>query len=179
MNWLKMERTDTIIHIPVKDKLNINNDIKLLLEEASIIEINECSFVYNKEGDFYHPTEGDAKILGVSIPIKEMTLVMIEDLINLTKSNVKLTYYEKVDLEEQLLDYKKYKVFYVNRLNYIETLDTLERKGCIKTKESKSFIATDPRVFSFDNENWYEVDILGTSFGKEQTGKLVSMYNSL
>ena len=165
-----MERTDTIITLSFGDKSNAIT--KRLLEEASVIEFNKCSFVYNKEGDFYHPVEGDINILGIHIPIQEMTFEMLFKLISSLEADIRLVFYKKYDTDISNINY-------VSRIDYTETLNFLNKKGIVFTKESKSFIATDPRVFSFNNQDWYEADILGTPLGKEQTERLVQEYKNI
>ena len=47
----------------------------------------------------------------------------------------------------------------------------------VNIKESKSFLATDNRMFSFSDDEWFEVDILGTPFGEKHANKILDLYN--
>lgn len=57
-------------------------------------------------------------------------------------------------------------------------IDELEEKGVVRTNESLSFLAKDPRVFTY-GELTYEVDYLGTKLGKDISEKILLAWNEL
>jgi len=170
-----MERIDTTVSIAINSD-NINIYDENIFRDTDSINCFDCSFIYNKDGGFYHPVEGSVNILGVEIPIKELSFNEMIQLFNGYK--IELLYYKFVTYEhlDDIIDC----ISYEKRIDYIGTLEFLEKKDFVKMKESKSFLATDPRVFSFtedDIQEWWEVDILGTLFGKLQTDKIIDKYN--
>jgi hypothetical protein len=64
------------------------------------------------------------------------------------------------------------------KISYPDTISFLCEIEKIQVRESTSFLATDTRIFSIDGENWYEVDILGTTFGEEISCEIENLYSS-
>lgn len=148
-------------------------------KKANRIHFSKVNFVWDEESSFV-PMSGDYEVLGKTIEIKQYRWLEFMELIRDTKT----TLYFAIKLEnlEQLNKY--FNVEYVSRVDYPSTITHLEIAGLVKTKESESFIATDPRVFyivNFDNHDtpllWYEVDILGTPYGNEITTSVVELFD--
>jgi hypothetical protein len=99
--------------------------------------------------------------------------------------DTKTILYFSTKLEKNIDELNKYfSVEYISSVDYPSTITHLETLEFVKTKESESFIATDPRVFSIVNFNdydapnlWYEVDILGTPYGNEITTRVVELFD--
>lgn len=147
--------------------------------EAYRIHFSKVNFVWN--GSSFIPLSGDYNILGKEIEIKQYAWVEFMELIRDTKT----TLYFATKLEKNIDRLDKYfSVEYISKVDYPSTISHLETLGFVKTKESESFIATDPRVFSivnfddYDASNlWYEVDILGTPYGNEITNNVVELFD--
>lgn len=147
--------------------------------KAHRIHFSKVNFAWDNES-YFVPISGDYEVLGELIEIRQYGWLEFMELIRDTKS----TLYFATELEntEQLNKY--FNVEYISRVDYPSTVTLLENLGLVKTKESESFIATDPRVFSvldFDDndasQKWYEVDILGTPYGNEITADVVDLFD--
>jgi len=147
--------------------------------EAYRIHFSKVNFVWNESS--FIPLSGDYDILGGEIEIKQYEWVEFMELIR----DKKPTLYFSTKLEKNIDQITKYfNVEYIYSVDYPSTITHLETLGLIKTKESESFIATDPRVFSvvnFNNQDapilWYEVDILGTPYGNKITSQVVELFD--
>lgn len=65
-------------------------------------------------------------------------------------------------------------------IDYPSTITNLEKKGLVEIEPSLSHIATDERRFRMldnsNNDDWWEVDILGTTYGSEVSKEILKMY---
>jgi len=147
--------------------------------EAYRICFSGVNFVWN--GSSFIPLSGNYNILGKEIEIKQYEWAEFMELIRDTKTIL----YFSTKLEKNIDELNKYfSVEYISSVDYPSTITHLETLEFVKTKESESFIATDPRVFSIVNFNdydapnlWYEVDILGTPYGNEITTRVVELFD--
>jgi hypothetical protein len=169
-----MNRTDTILSLTID-----NNDIEgyigneSMFQDASVIQYEDCSFIYNKNELFYHIVEG--RSMGIDFPIKELDFI---DMIRiLDKKKINLIYYKYYDVENTIIQNLSIELNYTKRIDYTGILNHLEKNNMINVKESKSFLATDNRVFSFigEDDTWIEFDIIGTPCGKKYTNRLMKL----
>lgn len=153
------------------------------LEEAYKIEFSCVDFM--RDEDFFMPMRGGYDILGKTIEIKKYEKPEFLKLIGTDR--VKL-YFNKEIVNGRKLNDISYMIQIARMIDYPSTITYLEKLGLVKTRESESFIATDPRVFSLNyqegkpNEtdgSWYEVDILGTPYGKEITSYVLDLYKRI
>lgn len=71
-------------------------------------------------------------------------------------------------------------------VNFPLTITELEKRGVVRTQPSQSWLSTDGRVFQIvgniedcvSNAMW-EVDILGTTFGRQITQKILELYDKI
>lgn len=78
--------------------------------------------------------------------------------------------------------YKKSEYYEIDEewlISYPNTITCLHNENKIQVRKSKSFLATDERIFSIDGEEWFEVDILGTLCGTEISEKIEILYSDL
>ena len=174
-NISKMNRTDTILTLNIVNRdIEKYNEIESIFQDASVIQYGKCSFIYDKPGEFYHPVEGVS--MGVDFAIKELNFTELIEILD--KKMINLVYYRYYDVKSVILQDLAVDLNYITRIDYIGTLNFLEKRDMVDIKESKSFLATDNRVFSFKgDDDWVEVDIIGTPFGETHTNKLIDLYN--
>lgn len=152
-------------------------------KQACRIHFSKVNFAWDDEQPSFVPVSGDYEVLGKTIEIKRYEWSEFIELI----SNTKTILYFATKLEKNIEQLNKYFIVeYVSSIDYPSTITRLEIAGFVKTKESESFIATDPRVFSivnFDDHDasilWYEVDILGTPYGNEITARVVELFDKI
>jgi hypothetical protein len=73
------------------------------------------------------------------------------------------------------------KVNFVSVVNYPETITYLEKRGLVECKPSTCWMTTDGRAFRIlgeEKNEWWEVDILGTSYGSEVCDQIVQLWGS-
>lgn len=143
--------------------------------EAYKIHFSKVNFVWSESS--FIPLSGDYSVLGKTIEIKQYEWPEFMELIRNNKTTLYFT--GKIEKDQQPSKYFSVKN-YVSRIDYPLTITHLETLGLVKTKESESFIATDPRVFSITNHDtpvlWHEVDILGTPYGNEITNNILELF---
>lgn len=162
-----MNRVDSIFYVN-----EISTDSEVYFKDADEILFNNCVFIYNPVIEAYHPITGEYTVLGSEVPVRQFSFTELKD----TKSNIQLIFFKKKLLPEK--DNKLFNIVkYEERIDYTGTLTKLEKSDIVKIKPSECQLATDERMFRFiDEKEWYEADILGTSYGKIQTDKLVKKY---
>lgn len=151
------------------------------LQMADLIEFKDCLFKYDPSG-FYHPTSGKYNVLGISVPIQEYSFDELKELIG--DSSINMVFSKHVDTVSASPGETE-PVFFSREeresvIDLRETVTSLAQKGLIEIRDSKSWLATDPRSFRFfdQEDEWWEVDILGTSLGLEQTRRLLALYEA-
>lgn len=66
---------------------------------------------------------------------------------------------------------------FLSYVNYPKTITALENLKVVETKQTSSFMFSDSRKFSIiGEEEWYDVDILGTIFGQEITARITELF---
>lgn len=86
----------------------------------------------------------------------------------------------KIYVETPLLFEGMEPILRVSRVDWSRTIDDLVEHGIVATLPSESFMCTDPRRFSFRDDNsatWWEVDCLGTGMCADITEKVVDEWS--
>jgi len=171
---------DRILSYNTKFILSSGRKIKAIHEKyfklVDEISFKNVIFEYNNENLSYNPVSGDYNVLGVIIPLKEYSWNELKEIIG--DDRVVLNVNKRIDGDD-FFDIEEIESF----VDYSKLVTELESLNLIKTKPSKSWIANDTRIFSFgdldDNgdEIWFEVDILGTFFGKDYFSRLKNMFD--
>jgi hypothetical protein len=175
-----MEKAEIVFKF--KFRKNVPHDImsvfKLFCKAYKICAL-EVSFLWTDD-QYFIPTSGDYNILGVSLEIKQY--IWLELLEIIYDNEVSLYFNEYPNFKEDILCMSSYpsEIKYFSRINYPSTITHLEKLRLVKTKPSISFLSTDGRSFCIcekdKNNDWYEVDILGTPYGKDIADVVYQLY---
>ena len=172
-----MERITTKLFV-VGSKLNPAYRDFFHEADEIFLERVKCSFKYRESPEsisFYHPTHGDHGTLGISVPLKGYSF---EELKTLAGDGRVVLIYDRYTSGGDIFDMEEMD----KRVDFPATITQLENRGVIRTRPSESWLATDERAFSFGEiddhgeEIWWQVDILGTQFGQDQTGRVFNLY---
>lgn len=162
-----MEKIHTELTLEIGSPIDSQHE--KFLQTAYTIGFKGCLFRYNP-GDFYHPISGDYSILGITVPIQEYSFDELKQ--HTVDTKIILSYNEYVNGKD-LFDHENHE----SRTDYSATVTYLHSRNLINVDKSSSWLTTDGRKFSFIGEDeWWEVDILGTPFGHEQTELLTRLY---
>lgn len=175
-----MEKVEIVVKFEFRK--NMSHDImsvfKLFCKAYKICAL-KVSFLWNDE-QYFVPISGDYNILGISIEIKQYNWSELLEIIY--GNEVTLYFNEYTDFKEDFLCLDSYlpEIKYFSRINYPSTITHLEKLGLVKTKPSVSFLSTDGRSFCISekdkSDDWYEVDILGTTYGKNIADLVSQLY---
>ncbi len=135
-------------------------------------------FAWNIDDASFRPIKGDYEILGTIIPIRQYTWKELSEIcFSEIQKFVTLSFDCHLHIpfcERHLLGNIEYREY----IDYSATITELEKQNLVKTRPSTSCLATDNRCFSFSDDKWWEVDLLGTFFGDEITEKVLSLFEN-
>lgn len=128
----------------------------------------------------YRPLRGEE--LGITVQIKEYTYnEIIAMATQACAQNKKVTLFFNRKLNDEAEKYF-YTITVKEVPDYSAIITHLHSLNIIQVDDSHTsqMMVTDPRVFCFEevmtDENRIEVDILGTTYGKEQTDRIMNLY---
>jgi hypothetical protein len=158
------------------------NLIKSLIIYAKSVMFNDIKFVWNLEEKYFYPESGSYESLS-NFEIKSFTFREFSKLIG--RKKVTLCFAECESEVRQKFDgcinqHIKTLAWETNSyVDYSNTITFLASKNVIHVRKSTSQMATDLRCFSLDGVEWWEVDILGTYFGKEISKMILELYSQV
>jgi len=177
-----MKKVEVTLKIEFQQNENHDTDsfFKLFCKAYRIC-VHNVNFMWDCD-QYFVPTSGDYNILGVTVEIKQYDWMEFLEIIH--GHEVILHFNQYPNFEEDILCMGNYpsEIKYFPRIDYPSTITRLEMLGLVKTKPSVSFLSTDGRSFCIVEKDvsveteWYEVDILGTPYGKDIADVVFQLY---
>lgn len=179
-----MQSHDTFLTLMTPYDFSTIEPYKKLFEDAIEIKLHsssgysELTFQYSKSFNYHIIFSNPPNLV---LPTQSFSLQEFFDFITLFDKVI--LYFNKditCDLPEDLFKIEKVEV-----VNYPDTITELEKRSLVKCRPSKSWMTTDGRCFkivsqdTLNKEEWWEVDILGTPYGKDICHKIVHLWKSI
>lgn len=162
-----------------KDFFHNSKDITIISGE----NYDTVIFEWNIDNNSFSPIRGE--FLAANIPMKPYTWLEFKELLHSENNAIMFTLngqHSSLPLcVKGGYSYKKY-------IDYPGTISYLCDMNAVDIKNSISKICTDPRCFklisnneddSLRDDGWWEVDILGTTYGSDITEKIIELYNKI
>lgn len=162
--------------------------LKSYFQKAIEFTFDKVTFGWNEE-QFFYPIKGDYNVLGHIIPIQEYSWEKLTKYI--IKSVTQITLYFDDDSVIDSGDYYFENIKVQRFIDYNSTISYLEKQKYVTIKYSENPFLTDNRSFMFNKDTflkntiinneyyneWWNVDLLGTSLSSELSSIIVQLYD--